>query len=85
MQSGATTFNDGFDAGLRVGVIIGTLYSLIISFVVLIQRKLYKNFGWVILALLSGVFAVFGGSLAGLLIASFMTTKGAIDVEAGAA
>lgn len=81
IQSGATTFSEGFDAGLGIGAIVGIIYSLIISFVVLIQRKLYKNFGWVILALLSGLLAAFGGSLLGLVIPAFMTTRGVTTTE----
>ena len=81
IQSGATTFSEGFNTGLGIGQIVGIIYSLIISFVVLIQRKLYKNFGWVILALLNGLLAFFGGSLLGLIIPAFMTTRGAITTE----
>lgn len=81
IQSGATTFSEGFDAGFRIGAIVVIIYSLIISFVVLIQRKLYKNFGWVILALLSGLLAAFGGLLLGLAIPAFITTRGATTTE----
>ena len=81
IQSGATTFSAGFNAGLGIGQIVGVIYSLIISFVVLIQRRLYKNFGWVILALLNGLLAFWGGSLLGLIIPTFMTTRGATTTE----
>ncbi|MBU6415034.1 hypothetical protein KGQ34_02220 [Patescibacteria group bacterium] len=77
IQSEATTFSQGFSLGYEVGVKIGIVYSLIISCVVLIQRKLYKNFWYFILALLSGLLAFFGGSLLGLIIPAFMTTRGA--------
>ena len=81
IQSGATTFSEGFSAGLGIGQIVGIIYSLIISFVVLIQRKLYKNFGWVILALLNGILAFFGAALLGLVIPAFMTTRGATNTD----
>lgn len=77
IQSKATTFSEGFNAGLGIGVIVGVVYSLIISFIVLVQRKLYSNFGYIILALLSGLLAVFGGGLLGMIIPAFMTTRGA--------
>jgi len=81
IQSGATTFGEGFNSGLVIGAMIAIVYSLIISFVVLIQRKLYKNFGYIILALLSGLLAEFGGLLLGLIIPTFITTKGAVSTE----
>lgn len=81
IQSGATTPSEGFDAGFKIGAIISIIYPLTISFIVLVQRKLHKNFGWVILALLSGLLAAFGGSLLGLLIPAFMTTRGATATE----
>lgn len=81
IQSGVNTFGEGFNAGLVIGQIVGVIYSLIISFAVLIQRKLYKNFGYVILVLLNGLLALFGGLLLGLIIPAFMTTRGATTTE----
>lgn len=75
IQSDATTFNEGFNASLEIGAIIGTIYSLAITFAILIKRKLYKNFGLIVLALLSGLLAVFGGLLFALLIPAFLTTR----------
>ena len=77
VQSGATTFSQGFNSGLGIGAMIAIVYCLVIACVVLAQRKLYKNFGYVILALLSAILAAFGGSLLGMIIPAIMTTRGA--------
>jgi len=79
MPSNATTFSQGFNQGLHQGVQIGTIvaviYCLIISGLLLWQKKLYKNFGFILLALLSAFLAVFGASLLGLIIPAIITTK----------
>ena len=81
IQSGATTFGEGFSSALRVGAMIAIVYCLAIAILVLVQRKLYKNFWYVILALLGAILAAFGGSLLGLIIPAFMTTRGELVTE----
>ena len=81
IQSGASTFDEGFRSSLGVGAMVAIVYCLIIACLVLAQRKLYKNFGYVILALLSAVLAAFGGLLWGLIIPAFMTTRGVASTE----
>lgn len=81
IQSEVTTFEEGFESGLGVGVMVAIVYSLAIALLVLVKKKLYKNFGYVILALLSGVLAIFGGALLGLIIPAFMTTRGEIITD----
>ena len=81
IQSGATTFSEGFSSGLGVGAMVAIVYCLVVAILVLAQRKLYKNFGYVILALLSAILAAFGGSLLGLIIPAFMTTRGVSATE----
>ncbi len=68
--------NRNLSEGLKIGVIVGAIYTLIISSIVLVQRKLYKNFGWIILTLLSVILTIFGGAILGLIIPAFMTTRG---------
>ena len=81
IQSGATTFDEGFSSGLNAGAAVSIVYSLAIAILLLIQKKLYKNFGYVILALLSGALAAFGGLLLGFIIPAFLTTRGTISTE----
>ena len=81
IQSGATIFGDASNTGSLVGAMGGVVYSLAIAVLLLIQKKLYKNFGYVILALLSGILAAFGGALLGLIIPAFLTTRGTASTE----
>ncbi len=81
ISSETITFSEGFDAGMGIGAMVAVVYSLIISFIVLIQKKLYKNFWYVILALSSGLLAILGGLLLGLMISAFMTTRDASTIE----
>ena len=77
----ANTFSQGFNQGVRVGAIIGIIFCLIISGLLLKEKKLFRNFGYILLALLSGILAAFGGSLLGLIIPAFITTREAVIVE----
>ena len=73
------SYADGFQAGVQfgmhIGIILITLYSLAISFVVLFKKNLQKRFWYVLLALVSGIAALFGGALLGLIIPAFLTTR----------
>jgi membrane protease YdiL (CAAX protease family) len=81
IQSGSTTFDQGYSQGVGVGAVIGVVYCLVIACLLLVKKKLYKNFGYILLGLLSGVLALFGGSLLGLIIPAIMTTKMSPSME----
>lgn len=82
LQLYSTGADKPIDVGLlALGDVLAIIYSLIISFMVLIQRKLHKNFGWIILALMSGIIALLGGWLLGLALPAFMTTRGTATTE----
>lgn len=66
-----------FSSDSRLGTIIAVLFCFAISCLVLVQRKLYKNFGYVILTLVSAILAAFAGAILGMIIPAFMTTRGA--------
>lgn len=65
----------GVEAGLRFGNIIAIVVSLGLSFAILSKKKLMSNFGLILVALASGVFAFFGGGLLGLIPAAYLSTK----------
>ncbi|MBU0569816.1 hypothetical protein KKB40_03470 [Patescibacteria group bacterium] len=69
------TQNDTFDFGLRIGNIIAIIISIGLSFLILKEKKLLSNFGFILLALLSGLLALFIGGLGGLIPAAFLTTR----------
>lgn len=67
--------NNSFEFGLRLGTITAIVASVLISCLILYKKNLFGNFAYIILALLSGVLAYFGGGLLGLLPAAYFSTK----------
>jgi hypothetical protein len=73
--TGATSFEEAFNTGLRIGAMTSTVYCFIVSLLLLVQKKLYKNFGYMILVLITGILAALGGALLGLIIPAYFTTR----------
>jgi hypothetical protein len=63
--------------GLIIGNIVAIIASLVISFLILKEKNLLGNTGFILIALLSGVLALFFGALGGLIPAAYLTTKSA--------
>ena len=51
------------------------IFCLVVSGLLLKGKKLYKNFGYIILALLSGILVHFVGALLTMIIPAFLTTR----------
>jgi len=87
IKSGATTFSEAFYNSLRLsnrigGLVYSLIYSLSIAILLLIKKKLYKKFRYIILTFLSGILVVLGGKLLlGLIIPAFLTTKDTVSTE----
>lgn len=64
----------GFGQCLKFAIGIAITFCLIISVLLLKEKKLFKSFGYIFLVLLSGAIASFGGVLLGLTIPAFLTT-----------
>ena len=67
--------NNNYNFGLIIGNIVAIVVSLGVSFLILKEKKLLGNFGFILIASLSGVLAVFLGGLGGLIPAAYLTTK----------
>ena len=72
---GVAMQNDTFDFGLRVGNVIAVIVSSGVSFLILKEKKLLNSFGFILLALLAGLLALFIGGLGGLIPAAYLTTR----------
>ena len=72
---GLAAGHGSFSFGLQVGAVVAVIISLAISFWVLKEKKLLSNFFLIILALLSGLLALFIGGLGGLIPAAYLTTR----------
>jgi hypothetical protein len=64
----------GFHAGVRIGHVIAIVACPAIGLILLNQKRAF-SFQNVLLAMLAGALALFGGGLLGLLPVSFLTTK----------
>jgi hypothetical protein len=69
------TFEAGYDFGLKLGIIFAVLACLYVSISLVVKKKLYMNFGFVLLSLCAGILALFGGAFLGLIIPAFFTTR----------
>lgn len=67
--------DDSFEYGVKIGTIVAALGSLVASFLVLQKKRLLSNFVYVLVALLSGVLALFAGAFLGLIPAAWLSTK----------
>ncbi len=70
-----SSFDEGFNLGFEVGSIVAAIACSVLVIIILIQRKLYRSFPYLVMTLVSMVLATFGGALFGLLIPAFFTTR----------
>ena len=71
----AGSSEEAFQRGFRFGKFFAPTSSLILSFLILYKKQLLNNFGCILIAILSGVGAMFGGGLLGLAFAAYLTMK----------
>jgi len=67
--------NNTYNFGLIIGNVVAIVFSLGVSFLILKEKNLLGNFGFILLALLSGLLAIFLGGFGGLIPAAYLTTK----------
>ena len=72
-----SNFEEGLIAGPRFAIVACTA----LSFIILYKKNQLKNYGLVLIALLSGICASFLGALLWLIPVSYLTTK--IDLTEG--
>lgn len=64
-----------YNLGIIIGNIVAIVVSIGVSFLILKEKNLLGNLGFVLLALFSGILAAFFGGLGGLIPAAYLTTK----------
>jgi hypothetical protein len=72
---GSIMQKDAYNFGLIIGNVVAIVVSLGVSFLILKEKKLLGNSGFILLAILSGVLATILGGLGGLIPAAYLTTK----------
>jgi hypothetical protein len=60
--------------GLRMGSVVAIVYCVALASVVVKKKKLFGHFGYILIILLSGAVAIFGGALFGMLPVAYLTT-----------
>jgi len=67
--------DSNINLALRIGSITAVIVSIGLSFFVLKEKKLLGNFGFILLALLSGLLALKIGGMGGLIPVAYLTSK----------
>ncbi len=75
--NGSSTANaqQTYEQGVHVGTWIALIYCLVIAGILVNTKKLYTNFGYILLVIATGILSVFGGALLGLIIPAIITTR----------
>ena len=66
---------NSFSLGVKIGTLTALVVSIGLSFTIIKRKNIMNNFGLIILALLSGVLALLGGALLGLIPAAYLSTR----------
>lgn len=62
-------------SGIRLGTFVAVIASLVISFMLIQKKNLLGDFPCILLAILSGILAVIGGGLLGLIPAAYLSSR----------
>lgn len=73
---GVVSGGGGFELGLRVGQTVAVLVTMGLAVMILKNKGILNKFGNIMLVVLTGFLAFFGGGLLGLIPAAYLTTKG---------
>lgn len=72
---GLVSGNDSYETGMSIGIIIGTIICLGISIAIIKKKKKMNDFKLILIAVLSGVLALLGGGVVGLIPAAYLSTR----------
>ncbi len=64
-----------FGFGLRIGTFTAIVVSVGLSFMIIKRKNLTSNFVYILLALLSGLLALLGGGVLGLIPTAYLSTR----------
>ena len=67
--------DSAYQNGFKVGAYVSVISALVLSYLILDKKKLTKDYTFIILGVASGLLGLFGGSLFGLIIPAYLTTK----------
>ena len=65
-----------FYTGTKIGTLTAIIICIALSYLIVGQKKLTGKFSYILLTLCSGILAMVGGGLLGLIIPAYLSTKG---------
>ncbi len=68
-------FVEGFKAGIPIGHLASVLFLIVLSIIILKQKRLLRHYGFLVLAIGSGIATILIGSIVGLIPLAFLTTR----------
>ena len=68
-------FASDYDSGVILGQYLAIIAVTGLSFMILFKKNQINNFGLVLIAIVAGIAAVFGGALLGLIPTAYLTTR----------
>ena len=71
----AATPEDSLVTGIRIGTVIGVLFSVMLSMLIAHRKKLLQDMVTLLLIVASGLVATFGGGLLGMIIPAYLSTR----------
>lgn len=75
LLSTVITSIQGLEGGIKIGSLVAIVSCLTVSYLIVAHKKMTNKFGPILLVVLSGVLAIGGGALLGLIPAAYLTTK----------
>jgi hypothetical protein len=72
---GVIVGHSSFSLGIKIATLTALVVSVALSFLVIKRKKVTDNYGYIILALLSGVLALLGGGILGLIPTTYLSTR----------
>jgi hypothetical protein len=75
MLTGSSPYEQQFMLGVGTGVAISIVFCLLLSFLIIFQKKIYWNPRYILAALFGGALSFFGGGLLGMLMPAFLSTR----------
>ena len=67
--------SENFMLGIKIGATVAVAGVLILGILVLAGKQLLRHKGYIMLVLLAGLLAIWGGSLLGLIPIAYLTTR----------
>ncbi len=73
-----------FYTGAKIGTLTAIIICITLSYLIIGQKKLTGKFSYILLTLLSGILAMIGGGILGLIVPAYLSTKGTKSVKKAA-